>query len=376
MKFLWPWLAVGLAVLPARAETFTVDNLRLHPDAAWLRGSPQQEDEDDALLLSWRGPEGVALQVLVPRGPPLLKSDVDSFYRNLTRKWAAQYGKAAAVGWIEAGGRRWLSCRRPSRAGDGVVFQLVLAHEGRAYNLVAVAPAGTETLPKAVHELIAGADFDATAPAWRQSLARVVLPRGEALDALAQAEAETLGDQGMLLGHELKADPGHTKGEMALRWFLEGFRWEKSYGRDERRPFELRGRLAATAPLDPEGGELKLDLRLEAGETPLVARASRHAYCGPLGPWRQALAALDRGASGGLARLARDHPCEAQAAAGILGSMEAAPGQAVSRDLPLPPPPARATAWWLEVALSPRAGSPGEMLLDRVGLYFVYEPKP
>ena len=164
MKFLWPWLAAVLAVLPARAETFTVDNLRLRPDAAWQRGAPQREEEDDALLLSWPVPDGVALQVLVPRSPPLLKSDADTFYRNLTRKWAAKYGKAAVVGWIEAGSRRWLSCRRPSRTGEGVVFQLVTVHEGRAYSLVSIAPAGTETLPKAVHDLVAGADFPTPAP--------------------------------------------------------------------------------------------------------------------------------------------------------------------------------------------------------------------
>lgn len=374
MKFLWPWLAATLLVLPARAESLRVDDLSLRPDPAWQRGEPRQEQEDDALALSRTLPDGGALRVLVPRSPPLLKSDAETFYRNLTRKWYALYGQTATVGWTELGGRRWLRCRRPSRVGDGEVFQLATVHEGRAYTVVAMAPAGTDALPGAVGDLLAGAEFSAPAQSWRQTRGLAVMPRGEALDALAQAEADVLGGKGMLLGHELAGDTPAGGGQ-AVRWSLDGFLWDQAQGRDGRRPIELRGRLAARAPADQDGGGLTLDLALEAGGAPLAVRATRQAYCGPEGAWRTALAALDRGAPAGLARLARDHPCAGEAGPGVLAEVEIVPGQVVSRTVALPPPPDQATAWWVEVRLVPQAGSLGEMLLGRTGVYFVYEPQ-
>jgi hypothetical protein len=156
-----------LVSLPVGAQTLRVLDLGLQPDPAWQRGTPRQEQEDDALQLSWPAPEGgPTLQVLVSQSPPLIQSDADTFYRNLSRKWAALYGRHASVGWVEFNkdgqeGRRWLSCRRPARSGDGVVFHLVSVHAGRAYSLLVFAPPKTETLPQAVHGLLAGAVFQA-----------------------------------------------------------------------------------------------------------------------------------------------------------------------------------------------------------------------
>lgn len=385
MKFLWISVAVMLVGFSARAETLGVLDLRLHPGPAWQRGASAQEQEDDALLLSWPVPEGVALQVVVPRNPPLIKSDADTFYRHLTREWTLQYGKEAAVGWIDfgGGGPRWLSCRRPARSGEGVVFHLTTVHEGRAYSLLLFAPPKTESLPQAVHALVAGAGFHAPPTVWRHTLGLAMLPQAEALEALAQAEADVLGDQGMLTGYGVNTEKsgkpggdGGVSGEARrLNWFLDGFRWAKGYGRDERQPFEARGQLMAEAPPEWTGGALRMELNVGASETALAARASFHAYCGPRGPWDEAMAALARGARGPLGRLARDHACAGRTGDGVLASLEARTGQTLVRSVPLAAPPDKADRLWLEVRLLPEAGSPGEGLLDRLGLYFVYEPE-
>lgn len=382
MKLFWWAVVVVCMSFSARAEPMRVQDLSLSPDPAWQRGTPQQEQEDDALVLSWPVPEGVALQVLVPREPPLIKSDADTFYRNLTRKWSALYGKQAAVGWIDAepkgqGGVRWLSCRRPASTGDGVVFHLATVHEARAYSLLVFAPPKTGTLPQAVHQLVAGAGFHVMPTPWRQSRALAVAPQGDVLEALAQAEAEVLGDRGMITGYGVRAeDPAGqaSGGGLGLQWFLEGFLWDRQYGRDGRLPFEARGQLVAEAPTLLEEGVLHLGLKLGGAEGTLTAQARLHTYCGPRGPWNEALADLARGARGPLARLGRDHACPGQPADPTLATLEAVPGQTVARSVPLKLPSGRVDLLWLEVRLLPREGTVGEGMLDRLGLYFVYGP--
>ena len=384
MKFLWLSILALLIGCPAQAGTLSVLDLHLSPDPAWQRGTPEQEREDDALLLSWPVPEGVSLQLVIPRSPPLIKSDAETFYRSLTRKWATQYGKEAVVAWVdpgrgEADERRWLSCRRPARSGEGVVFHLASVHEGRAYSLLLFSPPGTEALPKAAYDLVAGAGFRPIPTLWRKTLALPLLPRGEALEALAQAEAEALGDTGLLTGYGLREDETgqEPEGEVRLHWFLDGFRWAKKYGRDERIPFEVRGQLAAMASRDLDGGTLKVELKVGASEAPQAARVSLHGYCGPQGPWQEALMSLRRGARGPLDRLRRDHACGAPSADGALATLEARSGQTVARAIPLvSPTSARAGIRWLEVDLDPGMGGlVGGRLLDRVGLFFVYEPE-
>ncbi|HNQ05388.1 MAG TPA: hypothetical protein PKH69_12350 [Thiobacillaceae bacterium] len=371
MKFLWPWLA-ALVVVSARADGLYVDGMRLYPEPTWQRGDPEQEAEDDSLLLTWPVPEGVSLRVMVPRSPPLLKSDAGTFHRNLARKWIAQFGKAARIGWLEIGGRRWQSCRHPSRSGEGVAYQVVTVHAGRAYSVLAIVSTDAERLPGVVHELLAGVEFPAPEPAWRQTLNLAILPRGETLQTLVRAEAEALGARGMLLGHEV--DSRDVGGMRTLRWSLDGFRWDVSAGPDGRRPFELRGRLAARAPAAPDRGVLRLELGAQAGESPLRVQVSRYAYCGPAAPWREALAALRREDGADLHRLARAYPC-AGAGPALLASMEAAPGQTLHQDVPLPALPAQATACWLELRPVSRGDGLGVMLLEHVGLYVVYEPE-
>lgn len=391
MKFLWAAVMAMLVSLPARAGTLNVLDLRLHPEPTWQRGTPQQELEDEALLLSWPVPDGVALQVLVPRNPPRIKSDADTFYRNLSRKWSALYGKQAAMGWLDftrdgqtgPGGPRWLSCRRPTRSGDGVVFHLATVHEGRAYSLLVFAPPKTEALPQAVHRLLAGAGFQAVPSVWRQVRGLVPMPRSTALEALVQADADALGDQGMITGYGVnrakidKQAPGSVGSVDALRleWFLDGFRWVDGAGRDERLPFEAKGELSAEASQVLPGGAVHVGLNLAASDTPLAARVSLHAYCGPRGPWDDALADLARGARRPLERLGRDHACPGIAGDGVLATLEARPGEAVARAVALMPPPESADGLWVEIRLLPEAGSLGEGLLGRLGLYFFYEPE-
>jgi hypothetical protein len=381
MKFLWLSVLMLLIGGSAQAGMLSVLDLRLHPDPAWQRGTPEQEREDDALLLSWPVPDGIALQLVIPRSPPLIKSDAETFYRNLTQKWSAQYGREAAVGWIdlgggEAGSPRWLSCRRPARSGEGVVFHLASVHEGRAYSLLLFAPRGTEALPKAFHDVVAGAGFQAMPPIWRKSLALPLLPRGEAMEAMAQAEVEALGASGLLTGYGVRAEGNGVEpdGELRLYWFLDGFRWAKKFGRDERVPFEVRGQLAAAASRELDGGTLKVELKVGASEATQVARVSLHSYCGPQGPWQEALASLGRGARGPLDRLRRDHACDTPSVSGELGVLEARSGQTVARVIPLAlPATAKAGMRWLEVNLEPGVGGTvGERLLDRVGLFYIY----
>jgi hypothetical protein len=207
------------------------------------------------------------------------------------------------------------------------------------------------------------------------------MPRGEALEAIAQAEAEALGEKGMLTGYGVNQTKAHKPLEggdgsvegLQLNWFLDGFRWGR--GRDERQPFEASGQLSAeVSPLWPPG-VLHVGLNVTAAEAPVTARASLHAYCGPPGPWDEALAALARGARAPLERLAREHACPGMAGAGVLATVEARPGQTVARSVALTPPPATAQRLWVEVRLVPQVGALGEGLLDRLGLYFVYAPE-
>lgn len=380
MKLFWSCgLALWMLGAVARADgEWTVLDLRLAPDPAWSRGTPEQEREDEALVLSWPAGGATVLQALVPRDPPLVKSGSGDFYRNLGRKWRAQHGKDAQVGWYatagekDTAGHRWLVCRRPARDGQGVVFHLARVHEGRAYSLLLFAPPGTGALPPAARALLAAASFRTPAPWWRQTRAVAVLPRGEALAALAQAESETLGERGMLTDYRLQALAGDQGPGIA--WILEGFHWTRRLGRDERLPFVHRGEFLLQGPAALEG-TARLRLKLEPGAPPMTVRARLGRYCGPAGPWREALAALDRGARGPLARLGRDHGCAGDDPPGGETSREVRGGEDWTHglELALPRSPDGLGPRWLEVALSPAPGAVGEGLLGRVALVLVYE---
>lgn len=367
-----------LLCAPLRAAELQVHDLRLDPDSAWRRATPAQEAEDGALSLSLPADGDVGLQVLIPRDAPLVKTDAETFYRQLGRKWDARHGKAASVGWVAAGqgarARRWLACRRPAQGGEGVVFHLATVHAGRAYSLLLFAPPGTETLPGPARGLLARVGFRAADVTWRHARSLPLFPQGEALDGLAQVVAQGLGETGMLSGYGIKVTPADAA-EPHLDWFLDGFRWSAGQGRDARASFEIRGGLTAVPPARLDGGRLRVTLSQQAAPLPLTARVSARAYCGDPEPWREALQALERGARSPLERLRRDHACAAGAGETELGSVEAGAGQTVTREFPVPLETAEGvTARWLEVGLSPVSGAIGESLLERLGLFFFYAP--
>ena len=358
-------------------------DLRLTADAPWQRASPEQEREDDALGLSWPVEGGVSLQLLVLRSPSRIKSDAETFYRNLTQKWRGLYGKALAVGWLpndvdaaeSPQGPRWLVGRRPSQSGKGVVFHLASVHGGQAYSVLVFAPAGTQTPPLPARAVVAKAGFQEPVLLWRQSRTLALVPRGEALAALAQAETEALGEKGMLTGYSFRELAVEGSG-VGLAWGLEGFRWAQRAGRDAQVPFDVRGRLNASAPTAWDG-EVRIGLEVSAAESPMEARVSVHSYCGPPEAWRAALAALDKGARTPLQRLGREQPCgdvpfqPAQAA--WLGRVGERQEHAFS--LSEPGQQGKAGPRWVEIALVPEAGALGEGLLGRLALVLVYEPE-
>jgi hypothetical protein len=398
---------LGMAGLGVQATEIRVMDLHLDLDQAlapgWVTASAAQMDESDAWTLSLPMEGGVALEVLIPRSPPLLKSDAETFFRHLTRKWQAQYGKAVAVGWgsfgpdtalPEAG--RWLIGRRPSRTGEGVVFHLSTVQAGRAYSVLVFTPPDTEALPPEAQALLAKLSFNppdgvvsASAPAdtppasparWRRTQARVLVPEGEVLAALAQTETEAMGDTGMLTSFVFQALDlnGNTLG---AGWTLEGFRWALQFGRDQQLPFASRGRLDLTAAetWDSDGLlPVTLVLRVDETETPLAAVLKVHAYCGAAGPWAEAMKALEKGARAPLHRLAENHGCpDAAGASAKQIRWEAHGGETLTREhgVEISLPGYGAGGRWLEVSLTPQPESVGEGLLERLALVLVYEPE-
>ena len=385
MKRLSGWIGLLLLAGFAHGAEFRVMDLELHPGEAWNRVSPVQEQEDDALGLSWPASGETVLQVLVPRRPPLIKGDAETFFRNLTLKWTDLYGKQLAVGWFPhlensqdqsvAGQLRWLIGRRPSQSGNGVVFHLATVHGGRAYSMLVLAPEGTEALPPAARDLITSAGVQAPVPRWGKPRGFVVMPKGEALAALAQAESETLGEQGMLTGYgfrSLEVEPG----SLGVAWDMEGFRWAQRAGRDTQQSFELRGSLKATAPESPDG-TVQASVHHAAGEQALEARIDVRGYCGGKDAWRAALAALNKGAQAPLRRLAKEHSC-ADAPVSDSGSTWQIPvGERKAQPFALDGSVlgGKPGYVWVEVSLQPAVGSLGEGLLGRLALVFVYEPE-
>ena len=259
---------------------------------------------------------------------------------------------------------RWLSCRRPARSGDDVVFHLVTVHQGRAYSVLLFAPKGTVALSQDAVRLLASSRFKplVTVPTgksavmtgepisrWKKTRSVMLSPQGEALEALVQLEVDALGKSGMVTGYGVRSEVAapikpETKSELTstspskssakptsmpthnpvhreyrMRWFLEGFRWNESGKRDERVPFKVRGGYVADVP-DGLSIHAKDDLttprvdtfRIQADPdtTELALHVRVHDYCGPLTDWDAGIEALERGSRGLLERAQRSHVCE------------------------------------------------------------------
>ncbi len=373
-------LAAGLHAAPLR-----VGAMELAPGPAWQRVGAAREQADDAFELELPAAEGVALQLAVPRRIPVLKGDADSFYANLTRKWRAQHGRDAAIGWTEAGPRRWLTCRHPSGDRQAVVFQLATVFEGRAYTLVVFAPAGTPTLPRPAYELAAGAAFRQGGPRWIRTRTYRAQPVGEALEALAGNEAE-LGREGMLTGYGLDI------GESDMSWFLEGFRWLGEGTAAKQEPMAIRGHLHVQAPDETEASAdlaLKFDLAVAPGT--VAAEVRIHALCASPADLNEALARLGQGARLALERLERRQPapCPDPGPAREPYLVQVEPGRSVEQVLSVALP-ASVTAAQLAglraaglepvtlveigVMPSPEGKRLGDALLERAGLFIRYDP--
>jgi hypothetical protein len=423
-----------LSTQGALAEALRVDAMRLSPDAAWRRGDAAQEKEDGVYLLEWplssqspgrqgafpepgaqissRSPgrpkndlapsgggsgafpepgaqltQGVALQVALPRQATPLKADAAGFYANLRKKWVAQYGKRAEIGEIEIGAVRWLVCRRPAGDGNAIVFQFATVHEGRAYSLLAFAAPQAAGLPQPVHDLLAGVGFGGQARHWIASRVVSAQPGREALEALVQADAERLGQNGMLTGYGLEVTrlPDAAHAGQALAWFMEGFKWRQAVGRDERLPVSLRGHLEARVPARM-AGTLAVSVHLATeSNSGVEAEVSLLDLCAPAAELNEVLDRLERGARAPLERLARERPAACPAlpdtvpAKVLLAQSGTVVTETLEFSVPPAPPLAAGLAGLKVVAVRPRLAASeddlGQSLLRQLGLYFIYAPE-
>lgn len=366
------------------ADTLSVDAMRLAPNAAWQRGDPARAE--GVYLLLWPTPQGGALQVAIPDAATPLKTDAEAFQANLRKKWMAQYGERAEIGEIEIGGRHWLACRHPAATGDATVFQLASVYEGRAYSLIAFAPAQASGLPKPVYDLLAATEFGARG--WVLSRVVTAQPGQKALEALLHADAQRLGQEGMLTGYGVEYTPLGGSSEAAgsgqrLAWFMEGFRWRNSPGLDEHLPLGLRGHLEARAP-DRSALTLAVHLATES-DAAAEAEVAVLDLCAPIAALDAALDQLQRGARVPLERLLRERTaaCPDMPPAMPARILQALPGHDVVETLAFPAEPRPLLAPGLGrlrlISLQPRVPGGedelGQGLLRHLGLYFVYAPE-
>ncbi len=380
------WLLCGLLLwLPGLtgAETLRVESLFLTPETAWQRGDPAREQEDSVYMLEWPHAQGVALQVALLRQTTPIRGKPEDFLANLEKKWVARYGRQVPIVDIEVGDRHWLSCRRPARAGDAIVFQLVTVHAGRAYSLIAFAAPQVEGLPKPVYDLLAEVNFGSHSDAWTASRVVTAQPGQEALEALLQGDAERLGQDGLLTGYgiEYRPLPTATGSRQRLDWFLDGFRWSPGSRRGQKQPISLSGHLDVLAPARIAGA-LNLQLALETTQAASVEVRVLD-LCAATADVHQALDLLARGARGPLERLTRERSPDCPAAPSeVAPRVLAVPaGKSLSETLVLPVLPARSVAAGLTrikliaVQARYRDGALGEALLGRTGVYFAYAPE-
>lgn len=184
------WLLVWLLAAPACATGLSVGDLKLTVSAPWQRGSADEENDFDSVVLRQSmGPS--ILEVFLPKYRARPKTDAQQFFEHLEKSWRRRYGEDAQFDWLESGGMRWRVCKRPSRSGDGQVYQIVTVHGGEVYQVVAIVPPQTGNLPEAVKTLLASTTWDgATASGDQVAHAPVPVSSAPVENAVvAQAEA-------------------------------------------------------------------------------------------------------------------------------------------------------------------------------------------
>jgi len=363
-----------------------VHALCLPEDAAWRRGSTEQETADDVFILERAAEPENPLQVVVLRTAPVVRGDADAYYDRVTRFWQANYGKAVLVYWQEAAGARWRALRRPAQEQGMGVFQLVTVHDGRAYSLLVFVPGTATTLPAPARQLLDGIRFGpaqspppASAPAATRWLRAQTYRRqvaAEVLENQALVEVRRLGD-GMLTGYGLRY------GESSAEWFLDGFVWLDAGANPRRSAWEVRGALRAEAPAEwSDTAPWRLSLSLPEGQEAVTARLNTLLLCGRRDALRAALERLGRGDSTAEQGLASD--CATVPVPLGPTALRGEPGKTASATWQLPDPALKrgaaqgeeASLALVEVLLETAPGRrlPGEALIGGAGLFFAYEP--
>jgi hypothetical protein len=398
-KGLWVGLMlVGVLALPrlAQAGILHVEALSMPEPAPWQRGSPEQEQADDVYILDLHAGQTVATQVVLLRRAPVIKGDTDGYYDKLTRFWRATYGKMVLIDWVEIGGMKWRSLRRPSSEDGMGVFQLSTVFEGRAYSLLVFVPGTVTVLPEPAMTLLASVRFGsgtgrggpvdevARSPAehWVHSRTYRFNLSGDALETVVAADAQRMGRDGMLTGY------GLDYGETSVDWFVEGFEWKTVSGRVAQVPWGTRGRLEVDAPAElGDGATWTLRLTLPEEEKGISARLAMWDLCAPTDELKEVLDHLDHGARLPMERLAKAPPagCPVPMSTPTPRQLKGVPGKTTTVVWSFPVPPRSRVdvsdrnnprrMRLVETALEPDADRtvPGDGLLERTRLFFAYE---
>lgn len=381
--------------LGAHAAVLKLEALSLPYAEPWRRATPQQEGEEDALLLE--APEA-ALHLAVPRQTRLLKWDAETYYAKLRENWKSLYGDKARISWIETDaehdGRKWLLCRRPSRSHDVDVFHLATVFAGRTYSVLLFAPSSSATLPRAALDLLAAVRFDAISPqsssrsGWVKL--RAIYPRSSAdiLQTLMQDDAARLGEDGLVTGYGL--DFSRDPDRLGVTWFIEGYRWRTLDKRVAQVAWNQGGRAEARADDDLASWSLQIVLREDESDVRVQLRVWD--ICAASARVAEALEQLESGGFDSLPMLARERaaacpeagaPTESVLLAGEIGKI-------VQTRVPTPLPEALGAAQSralqaaglthnivVEMALvpGPRRTGFGERLLQRARGYVIFERK-
>ena len=371
----------------ADAAELRIEALTLPYASPWQRATPQQESEDDTLLLD--APDA-GLHLAVPRQTRLLKLDADAYYAKLRENWQKLYGNEAKISWLESGGvpvkQKWLLCRRPSRDNGVGVFHLSTVVEGRAYSVLLFAPAGAETLPTMALDLLAGIRIGAGAaqgavqPAWVKT--RTLYPKAHAdlLEALVQSDVARLGDDGMVTGY------GLDFGESSVDWFIEGYQWKTVDAQVARVAWKQGGRLQVKT----NASVSTMQLTLKENEADVRASLRVIELCAPAQRITDALELLQRGAFAQFQRLAQERApgCPDLISLAAPANLQGESRKTVQADVALTLPPAPGPAELAEIrkagltrivlveialkASSARTGF-GDGLIERARWYVVFE---
>jgi hypothetical protein len=403
------WLT-AFWTLAAGAEPVCVEALCLEPTAPWQRGPAEQERSDEVYLLDLPGAQGFDAQLLLPRQAPRIKGEAAGYYDRLIRYWRANYGPHVLIDWVELGGVRWRSLRRPASENGRGVFHLSTVAEGRAHSVLVFVPGTVTTLPDAVRALLGGAVFASAAgapaqtvptapsaarpgpapataasgaeaapvpPRWQKTRVYRLVVLGDALEAVAALDAEALGPDAALTGF------GLDYGEASVGWSLEGYAWSDPGRHARKLPWTSQGRLAVAAPAELEEGAT-WTLALSGVTEGVAASLAVRDLCGPEPALAEALRGLARGLRAPLDRLAQQAPAgcppprRPPAMPSVLGRTGGDSRGVIAWPEEAPPAPLEqglARVRLVEAVLGPEPGRrvPGEALLSRARLFFAYE---